>query len=152
MDSREGLSTKAFYYIRVKKRCASNTNKFVPHPEGKENIFCTSLDNVLVNALPPDSTALLSSYVPFKLFSAACWWYPPPLCFVNSVCEWQLVLVGCNRPVIWQALAKTPVQKANLFLAPNLQGLNEVLGRSSSYQRFIKDEDSLAQLLIALTH
>lgn len=61
-----------------------------------------------------------------------------------SVLEWQLVLVGCDQPVIWQALAKTLIQKANLFLASNLQGFNEVLWRSSSYQRFIKDEDILA--------
>lgn len=138
MDSRKGLSAKASYYTSVKKKsCASNTNKFVPHPQGKENGFCTSLDNVLVNACPQTSLLLCPLMSPLSS-SLQRVGGTPLLCFVSSVCEWQLVLVGCDRTVIWQALAEIPVQKANLFQAPNLQGLNEVLGEAAAIRDSLK--------------
>lgn len=153
MDSRKGLSEKASIYTtgkkRKKKSCVSNTNKFVLHPRRKESIICLTI----FWEMPWPQTSLFFCPLVFPFGrSVQCVGGTPLLCFVNSVCEWQLVLLGCEQPVIWQGLAETPTQKANLFPAPSLQGFNEVLWRSSSYQRFIKDEDILTQLLIALTH
>lgn len=75
------------------------------HARKNRGFFCPSLDNVSVNALPPNIAALLSSDAPFQQLSAACWCSPPAL-FGNSVCEWQLVSLGCDQPLIWQALAE----------------------------------------------
>lgn len=72
--------------------------------------------------------------------SAVCW-CSPLLCLVTLSVNDGLFHWGATSRSSGKHSQKTPIQKANLLLAPNLRGFNEVLWRSSSYQGFIKDED-----------
>lgn len=97
-----------------RKSCASNTNELVPYQHEKENLF-SHLNYILVNSLPPDIIALLLPAVPLKPAGGTTLPHS-----VGSPWEWGLVSVGCDQPGVWQALAKTPVQKLNFFHSPNL--------------------------------